>query len=175
VNTNEHLFNNASFDNKYQDFTCSLSSIGGNLPNNLKRQLAPPNQQEVEIVSSVDKTEVEPQPIEAEGKRKLKLITGDEKYPFRQPKESKGGDSSASTHEGLQCIDDVKEYVDKTEPLFESLKEIAILCNSQNHCLISTIKSHLDKVVEEIYEYLMIKGLNKEKLAVLEKTYANLG
>jgi hypothetical protein len=68
----------------------------------------------------------------------------------------------------------VKDYVDKTESLYESLKEIAILCNAQNHCLISTIKSHLDKIIEEIYDFLKIKGLNKGKIAVLEKTYADL-
>jgi hypothetical protein len=99
VNTNEHLFTNTSFENKYQDFTCSLSSIGGGLPNSIKRQQQP-NRPEGETGSSVDKTEGDRKPKEA-GKRKLKLITGDEKYPFRQPKESKGAESSASVHEGL--------------------------------------------------------------------------
>jgi hypothetical protein len=41
----------------------------------------------VETISSVDKTDVQSKPIEGVAKRKLKLITGDEKYPFRQPKE----------------------------------------------------------------------------------------
>ena len=66
---------------------------------------------------------------DVEGKPKLKLITGDEKYPFRQPKDSRDSPSS-SAHGGFQCIDDVKEYSDKTESLYNSLKEIAILCNS---------------------------------------------
>ena len=34
--TNDNLFNNSSFDNKFQDFTCSLSSIGGNIPKTIK-------------------------------------------------------------------------------------------------------------------------------------------
>jgi hypothetical protein len=74
-----------------------------------------------------------------EGKRKLKLITGDEKYPFRQPKDSRESPSSSAHHGGFQCIDDVKEYCEKAESLYNSLKEIAILCNSQPHCLVSVI------------------------------------
>ena len=55
--------------------------------------------------------------------------------------------------------------------LFNSLKDIAITCNRQKECVIGIMKDLVSNVVNEIYEYLQIRGLTKEKLQMLQKNF----